>query len=467
MKKIFTLYVLVSFVLVSHKANAQFTENFDGGINSLTGNCWQINQVNWTSDPSDVITGTGSLYSNPPVNNSSTRDIISPALNITSTSLTVSIKYKLSNKISGNATRFIEVGLLDVSNNFTSLIVISLDKNSPITVQTYTNTFSVGTGLKKLVIKMGGATGDGNTRIILDDLTTSANAQYGSVNYCNSAPVAVDDMFTGNPGTVVSGDVLINDNDPDGETMTPSIVTTSPDGVVVLNDNGSFSFTPNTSFTGSITSFTYKLNDNGFAPLSSNIATVTINFFAAATLPVNLIRFQGNVNKSNKVTLNWTAADNEMIDRFEVERSVNGKDFTTVAIVFATEKKGTEDYLYFETINSNDKVMFRLKMFDKGQDIDYSKILVFQPKSGNSAAIKVYGNPVNDKLTFSYTSTAAQATDVRVYNLSGKIIMSQKVNSLEGSNMMSLPLSSTFKTGMYIVEVSNGNERQTAKFVKQ
>jgi hypothetical protein len=188
---------------------------------------------------------------------------------------------------------------------------------------------------------------------------------------------------------------------------------------------------------------------------------------AAKTLPVHLISFQGNMNKNNKVTLNWTAAENETVDHFEVERSVNGKDFTTVAVVFATEKTGNENYIYFETINSNDKVMFRLKMFDKGQDIDYSKILVFQTKSVNSNEIKVYGNPVKDKLTFSYVATANQITDVKVYDFSGKVVMSQKVNSQEGSNMMSLPLQSTFKSGMYVVEVSNGSDRQIAKFVKQ
>lgn len=186
-----------------------------------------------------------------------------------------------------------------------------------------------------------------------------------------------------------------------------------------------------------------------------------------STLPVHLISFQGNLNKNNKVTLTWTAAENETVDHFEVERSTNGKDFTTAALVFATEKRGNEDYMYFETINSNDKVMFRLKMFDKDQDIDYSKILVFQTRSVNSNEIKIYGNPVKDKLTFSYASTTNQTTDVKVYDFAGKAVMSQKVSSQEGSNMVSLPLQSTFKPGMYVVEVSNGNDRQIAKFVKQ
>ncbi len=188
---------------------------------------------------------------------------------------------------------------------------------------------------------------------------------------------------------------------------------------------------------------------------------------AAATLPVHLISFQGNLNKNNKVTLTWTAAENETVDHFEVERSVNGKDFTTASVVFTSEKKGTEDYLYFETLKTNDKVMYRLKMFDKGQEINYSKILVFQPNTANSNnAIKIFGNPVTDKLTFSYISSATQIVDVKVYDMSGKTVMSQKVNSLEGSNMISLPLNSSFKTGMYIVEVNNSTDRQIAKFAK-
>jgi hypothetical protein len=184
-------------------------------------------------------------------------------------------------------------------------------------------------------------------------------------------------------------------------------------------------------------------------------------------LPVHLIRFQGNLNKNNKVTLSWTVADNETVSHFEIEKSVNGKDFSTVAVLFASELKGTADYNYAETINSNEKVMFRLKMFDKGQDVDYSKILVFQTKAANTNDIKIFGNPVMDKLTFSFIADATQTVNVKVYDLAGKVVMSQKVNSQEGSNMLSLPLSSTFKPGMYVVEVNNGSDRQTAKFVKQ
>jgi len=187
----------------------------------------------------------------------------------------------------------------------------------------------------------------------------------------------------------------------------------------------------------------------------------------AVPLPVHLISFQGNMNKNYKVTLNWTVADNETVSNFEVERSFNGKDFTTVGVVFASEKFGTENYMFYETPANSDKVMYRLKMIDKGHDIDYSRILIFQTKSISSTDIKVYGNPVKDKLTFSYSSNETQVVDVKVYDITGKTLMSQKANIAEGSNMLSLPLNPTFKAGMYVVEVSNGSDRQVAKFVKQ
>jgi len=184
-------------------------------------------------------------------------------------------------------------------------------------------------------------------------------------------------------------------------------------------------------------------------------------------LPVHLISFQGNMNKNNKVTLNWTVADNEIANNFEVERSFNGRDFTTVGVVFASEKMGTENYMFYETTTGSDKVMYRLKMIDKNHEVDYSRILIFQLKSTISNNIKIIGNPVNDKLTFSYTSPATQMVDVKVYDISGRVVLNNKVTSLEGNNVISLPLSSTFKAGMYVVEVNNGTELQSSKFIKQ
>jgi hypothetical protein len=107
-----------------------------------------------------------------------------------------------------------------------------------------------------------------------------------------------------------------------------------------------------------------------------------------------LISFQGNINKSNRVSLQWKVASNETINQFEVERSYDGIEFKTIGIVFTNEKKGIEDYMFYETINSFDKVMYRLKMTDNRKAVSFSKILVFQTKASTSNSnIKIIGNP--------------------------------------------------------------------------
>ena len=185
-------------------------------------------------------------------------------------------------------------------------------------------------------------------------------------------------------------------------------------------------------------------------------------------LPVNLVSFQGNINKNNKVALQWRVENNTTTDQFEVQRSNDGIEFKTIGIVFASEKNGIEDYMFYETISSFNKVMYRLKMIDKQKAVSYSKILVFQTKlTTNNNSIKIIGNPVNDKLTFNYTTYISQTIDVKVYDMSGRVMMSNKVTSLEGNNMISFPLASTLKASMYLVEVNSGTETQTAKFIKQ
>jgi hypothetical protein len=187
---------------------------------------------------------------------------------------------------------------------------------------------------------------------------------------------------------------------------------------------------------------------------------------AQSPLPVKLISFQGNMN-NGKVNLQWAVAQNEINDHFEVERSTDGKTFTTKGIVTATTKSGAENYSFGETINS-EKVYYRLKMFDNNQVVTYSKILVFQTKTASSAnGIKIINNPITDKLTLSYSSASNQSIEIKVYDLSGRMQMSERMNAYEGSNLISLTISSAFKTGMYVVELNNGSERQSAKFVKQ
>ena len=82
------------------------------------------------------------------------------------------------------------------------------------------------------------------------DGNTSTSTVTVTVTPVNDAPEAVDDASATALNTPVTIDVLANDTDLDGDTLTLVGVPTSADGTVEVNPDGTITFTPNTGFTG-------------------------------------------------------------------------------------------------------------------------------------------------------------------------------------------------------------------------
>ena len=94
--------------------------------------------------------------------------------------------------------------------------------------------------------------------------------------------MAVNDSATTDEDTAVTINVLANDTDVDGDTLTPIQVSGPSNGTLILNGDGTFRYSPNSNFNGT-DSFTYKVTDG---TLESNVATVTITVGAVNDAPV-------------------------------------------------------------------------------------------------------------------------------------------------------------------------------------
>ena len=92
-----------------------------------------------------------------------------------------------------------------------------------------------------------------------------------TVDPVNDAPVASNDSGVTDEGVAIDVDVLANDADVDGNTLTVGPFGQGANGTVTLAA-GKLRYTPNAGFTGT-DSFTYRATDGS---LQSNLATVTI-----------------------------------------------------------------------------------------------------------------------------------------------------------------------------------------------
>ena len=91
----------------------------------------------------------------------------------------------------------------------------------------------------------------------------------------NLAPDAVDDTMQTGFNTTVTGDVLINDTDAEGDTLIASLVNGPANGTVTLETDGTYTYTytPNAEFSGTDT-FTYEISDQ---QCGTDTACVTID----------------------------------------------------------------------------------------------------------------------------------------------------------------------------------------------
>ena len=89
----------------------------------------------------------------------------------------------------------------------------------------------------------------------------------------NQAPVATNDINNTIKNTPTNGTVLVNDIDPDFNTLTASLITPAQHGILTLNPNGTYTYVPVTGFIGTDSAF-YKVCDNGVPSLCDTAMVV-------------------------------------------------------------------------------------------------------------------------------------------------------------------------------------------------
>ena len=126
-------------------------------------------------------------------------------------------------------------------------------------------------------LQVGSSTTDSFTYTVFDgNGGTDTGAVTITINGLNDPPVADDDTDTTSQGTSVTIDILGNDSDPDGDTLTVNSITQGHNGTVTNNGND-VTYTPNPGFAGT-DSFDYTISDgNGGTDTATVTVTVTVN----------------------------------------------------------------------------------------------------------------------------------------------------------------------------------------------
>jgi hypothetical protein len=167
---------------------------------------------------------------------------------------------------------------------------------------------------------------------ISDGALTSTATASGTVTAVNDAPVAVDDSFTVTEDGAVTINVVGNDSDVDGDSLTVTqvdgqAVTDGGASVAVTNGtvalvSGQLVFTPGSNYNGPA-SFTYTISDGAL----TSTATVTGIVTPVNNAPVAL-NDGFTVAEGGSVTINVLANDSDVDGEILTITHVNGQSIT-------------------------------------------------------------------------------------------------------------------------------------------
>ncbi|MBN2534616.1 MAG: tandem-95 repeat protein, partial [Spirochaetales bacterium] len=127
-----------------------------------------------------------------------------------------------------------------------------------------------------------------------------------TVNAVNDAPVAADDSASTNEDTAVTIDVLANDTDIDGDTLSIASAGNPANGTAAVNA-GKIVYTPDANYNGT-DSFTYTVSD-GHGGTDTATVTVTINAVNDAPVAAN---DTATTSEDTAVTINVRANDTDI-----------------------------------------------------------------------------------------------------------------------------------------------------------
>ena len=179
----------------------------------------------------------------------------------------------------------------------------------------------------------------------------------------------------------------------------------------------------------------------------------------AGPLPVTLKSFTALLLRNNLIKLDWATLQEINCDRYEIERSYDGKKFSSVGTVKGHGFTSLDMYYTFNDdvtgVNAN-IIYYRLRQVDIDGKSSFSKVVSVRVKK--TTGFTVSPNPFNSYVNVNIDWNTNETTVVKVFTMSGTEVLSKNIKMNKGTNYIQLNELSTLTPGNYIIQfnVSEG-----------
>jgi PKD repeat protein len=175
-------------------------------------------------------------------------------------------------------------------------------------------------------------------------------------------------------------------------------------------------------------------------------------------LPVELLSFEGEaLERENR--LRWITASETNNERFDIERSLDGKSFIRIgSIPGRGNANGLYQYDFSDYVQNAVNYYYRLRQVDYDGETETTNPIII--RRAVSSAITVYQSPLTDNINIELGDPAPM--EMELYDLSGKRVFKYNSNASQTAHAVACPV----PVGVYIIRIRSGSETLVQKIFK-
>ena len=178
-------------------------------------------------------------------------------------------------------------------------------------------------------------------------------------------------------------------------------------------------------------------------------------------LPVTIAELKGkHVSEANE--LSWKSENEINLQRYDVERSIDGRTFAKIGQVNATN---AGRYSFTDSKLTSTATYYRLKMVNNDESFVYSQTVLI--KYDNSITLQVVKpNPFTQEIEMQVTLAKAAQVAVTLMDEKGRQVAKKQVRLASGTQTMKLSGLQNLPTGVYLLQVAIDNKTLQQKLLK-
>ncbi len=181
----------------------------------------------------------------------------------------------------------------------------------------------------------------------------------------------------------------------------------------------------------------------------------------ATTLAVNLKQFSADKWENSKSKLTWKVEGESNNTVYELQRSNNGLNWTTI---YTQKASSSAAYSFIDHAPFMPGTYYRLRYYEVDGSEKYSTVqqVLYQDRT----SFKVFPNPAYGQVTLAMEMDKDELAVLNIMDVGGKNAVTKMLQLVKGTNRIVLPIQQ-LTPGAYYIQVQTSNNRYSQKVLVQ